>query len=229
MFYYFSKMVKFDESTFKKYSVFQFLFSGHVFYEFLIKYLKIPGQIITYERYKGTLEILFNSRIKSYLIVIYSLIYKLAIDYFLIIVYLGVGIFLFDLKIHFDFLIFMQFNLIVLISIIFIVSFGMLGASMIVLFKKLDFITSGLIYFSLLAGGVYFPNEYLPKFILMFLYIFPINELILAFRELFFSGIFNYEILIKLLIYISFLTPFSLFIFSFAVKLSKKYNTLNVY
>lgn len=227
IFFYFSKFVKQD--IVKNYTLFQYIFSGHIFYEFLMKYLKRPSSIIITEQYKGTLELLFNSKITPYRTVIYSMVYGVLMDIFLLSIYLFSGIFLFKLSIHLTFFTFLLFLLVISVSMIYLTSLGIIGASLTLIIKKNDPFTTGLRYFFLLAGGIYFPTNLLPNWLLIIGKIFPITDAINLTRELFYNNSFELNNFLYLLFHTILIIPISIFIFKLSLKRVKKSNQLSIY
>ena len=220
IFYYFSKFVKQD--LIKDYTLFQYIFTGHIFYEFLIKYLKAPSSIIITEQYKGTLELLFNSKIKPYKIVIYSMLYGFIIDIFLLTIYLSSGIIFFNISVNLSFVTFLQFILIFVISLIYLTSLGFIGVAITLIIKKSDPFTSALRYFFLLAGGIYFPIDILPKWVLFIGKLFPLTDAINLTRNIFYNGNFNLNSFLYILIH-------TIILFNIALKRVKKDNLLSIY
>lgn len=226
MLFYLSKYLK---SEIGGDSIFPFLFSGHIFYEFLIKYLKSPSSIVISELYKGTLEYLFNGKIQPYSIPILSSLYKVITDYFILILYILVGVFFLGIEIKFSFLNTLLLHLVFIGGVCLVFGWGLIGASITLWSKKGEPITTGLLYFSILGGGIYFPANILPTVFNIFHYIFPINYWVTLFRELFFRGKFNFTIFIILIVYNIILLIFAINIFNFMVKIVKKKGNLYTY
>ncbi|MBN2695895.1 hypothetical protein JXR93_14640 [bacterium] len=226
MLYYLSKYLEIENGSD---SIFPYLFSGHIFYEFLIKYLKLPSSILISELYKGTLEYLFNGKLHPYSIPILSNIYRLFIDYFILLSYIFVGIFFLNIKVNLSLFNIFFLHLVFLGALILVFSWGLIGSAITLLTKKGDPITTGWLYFSILAGGIYFPSTILPSAINIFNFIFPIQTWMELFRELFYNNHFMYQKYLILIIYDIILVLFSTNLFNFILKIAKKRGNLHSY
>lgn len=223
IFYYFSQFVTLKNSD----ALFPMLFSGHLFYEFFLKYLKVPGQLITSEQYKGTLPILLNTPISPVKTIFLLSSYQLSWDIVLLILYIILGGIYFQVTLSMITVLFMILLMILIWGMIF--SWGILGGSVVLLIKRGDPFTSGLLYFALLGGGLYFPIKLLPAFIQWGRWIFPLEQFVTAFRGAFFNNQIDFSILLISLGYLIVLLPLSLFSFKYAVRWCKRKGTLGVY
>ena len=227
IFFYFSKFVKQD--IIKEYTLFQYIFSGHIFYEFLIKYLKTPSSKLMTEQYIGTLEFLFNAKLKPYKVLLFSMAYGFIIDLLMLAIYLTAGVALFNLSINLNIIVLLQFFLVLIISLIYLLSLGFIGAAVTLILKKSDPFTSGIKYFFLLAGGIYFPANLLPEWLLFIGKLFPVTDSIDLIRDIFYNGNFEINRLLYISLHAFILFPISIFIFNLSLKKVKRDNLLSIY
>jgi ABC-type polysaccharide/polyol phosphate export permease len=227
--FYFSNFIEKKGYYNGKTSLFQYLFIGHLFYEFLISNLKKSSSKIMMEQYKGTLELLFNTSSSPYLLMFYMNLYNSIFSYFLVNIYIILGVFFFDLSLNLTVLSYLQFNLAILLVYFYLFFWGMIGASITLIIKKTDPITSALIYFFTFAGSLYFPANILPNWINFFNIFFPISKSVNLIRDILYKNVFNTNDFYLLIVHFIVIFVVSLTMFNFSIKISKKYNSLSTY
>ncbi len=227
--FYFSVFIEKKGYYHNKISLFQYLFTGHLFYQFLISNLKKSSSRIIMEQYKGTLEILFNSSVKPYTVMFYSNLYNSIFNYVLINVYIFLGVSFFDLPLNFTFSGFLQFNLSLLLVYLYLFSWGIIGASITLIIKKSDPLTSALMYYFTIAGSLYFPSDVLPGWISFFNIFFPVSRAVKLIRNILYKNIFNLNDFFIIFLHFIIIFVISVIIFSISVKISRKYGTLSTY
>jgi len=227
--FYFSKYIEDNGYYQGKISLFQYIFTGHLFYSFLILNLKKSSSKIIMEQYKGTLELLFNTSIPPYLLMFYSDLYNTIFNYILINIYLFLGLYFFDLSVNFNLVMYLQFNLAIFLVYFYLFAWGMIGAAITLIIKKTDPITSGLVYFFTFASSLYFPSKVLPKWIDFFNIFFPVQKSVNLIRGILYENTFNKSDFYFLILHLFIVLTVSILIFNFSIKIAKKYNSLSTY
>lgn len=227
--FYFSNFIEKKGYYHNKTSLFQYLFIGHLFYQFLISNLKKSGSKIIMEQYKGTLELLFNSHIHPYTLMFYSNLYNSLFEYLLINVYIILGVLFFDLPLNITFLGIIQFNLSLLLVYLYLFSWGIIGASITLIIKRSDPLTSALMYYFTIAGSLYFPSKILPKWIDFFNIFFPITKSVNLIRNILYKNLFSLDDFLIIFAHFLIISLISVILFNLSIKISKKYNSLSTY
>jgi len=227
--FYFSDFIESQGYYHGKVSLFEYLFIGHLFYQFLISNLKKSGSKIILEQYKGTLELLFNTSVSPYLLMFYSNLYNSIFNYILVNIYIFLGVVFFDLSVHFTFISYLEFNIALLVIYLYLFAWGMIGASITLIIKKSDPLSSALMYYFTIAGSLYFPNDILPKWINFFNIFFPISKSVNLIRNILYKNIFNYNDFLILSLHLLVILFISVSLFNYSVKLARKYNSLSTY
>ena len=142
---------------------------------------------------------------------------------------MGLGILFFDLSFNITLISFIQFNIAIFLIYFYLFAWGMIGASITLIIKKPDPLTSALMYFFTFAGSLYFPSKVLPYWIDFFNIFFPIKKSVDLVRGILYKNEFNYNDFYLLIGHFVVVGILSIIIFNFAIKIAKKYSSLSTY
>jgi len=178
----------------------------------------------------GTLEALLLTQTSIPTIILSSSIYSFLLTSFRIFIYLLLGVILSRFDITHSNLI--GALLILCLTIICFSSIGIMSASFIMILKKgdpLSFIFTNLSWF---LGGVYYPITILPDWLQKISYVLPITYALEGIRMALLKGMSTRELfpyVLPLALFAAVLLPFSIGMFSFAVKKAKFTGSLMQY
>lgn len=175
----------------------------------------------------GTLEALLATKTGSGTILALSTVYEYLFASFMAIVYLVIGWLLFDLPLE-------NANwpsalMLFIFTLTSFMSFGVLSASVILVFKRGDPISYAFQGFSYLLSGVYFPVELLPPWLQRVAQAFPLTHALRGLRQSLLQGrdIANVKGELAVLLLLTILImPLGLLVFRRALYQAKKKGTL---
>jgi len=178
----------------------------------------------------GTLEAMLVTQPSTPTIIFSSSLYSFVISSLRIVVYLLVGSLVFGLNLH-------DVNytgavVILILTVLFSSSIGILSASFIMVFKKGDPLNWIFSSISWLLSGVYYPVSILPDWLQKFSYYIPVTHSLEGMRLALLQGYSSEKLLpsiIPLVIFSSVMIPASLWVFSRAVKKAKINGSLTQY
>jgi ABC-2 type transport system permease protein len=182
------------------------------------------GQII------GTLEALLSTQTGLTTIIVSSSLYSFLFTSFQVVVYLVIGVFIYQLDLS-------QANylggiIILLVSILAFSGFGIISASFIMIFKRGNPVASIFSGLSWLLGGVYYPVEILPQWLESCSFLLPITYSLQGMRLALLKGASLFELLpniLSLLVFALIMLPVSLFAFRYSVRRAKRDGSLTQY
>ena len=208
---------------------FAFVLIGIAFSSYMGTSLNSMSSKIREGQIMGTLEALLSTQTGLTTIIVASSLYSFLFTSFQVVVYLVLGVFIYQLDLS-------QANylggiIILLVSILAFSGFGIISASFIMIFKRGNpvAIFSGL---SWLLGGVYYPVEILPQWLEPFSFLLPITYSLQGMRLALLKGASLFELLpniLSLLVFALIMLPVSLFAFRYSVRRAKRDGSLTQY
>jgi ABC-2 type transport system permease protein len=208
---------------------FAFVLIGIAFSSYMATSLNSMSGKIREGQIMGTLEALLSTQTGLTTIIVSSSLYSFLFTSFQVVVYLVLGVFIYQLDLS-------QANylggiIILLVSILAFSGFGIISASFIMIFKRGNpvAIFSGL---SWLLGGVYYPVEILPQWLEPFSFLLPITYSLQGMRLALLKGASLFELLpniLSLLVFALIMLPVSLFAFRYSVIRAKRDGSLTQY
>lgn|SRR3989338_3660846 len=182
------------------------------------------------EQVIGTLESILLTPTKIPVIIISLFFWDFIFNSVTAVVYLLFGVLFFKLDLS-------HMNLpnaivILLLTIIYLSSIGIISASFIMIFKRGDPINWLIATLSVLFGGIFFPVEMLPGALRVISYFFPITYSLRALRYALLKG-YGFKMLVSdigiLLFFCIILLPLSIWMFEYSVKKAKSDGSLSHY
>ena len=209
---------------------FSFVLIGIAFSGYLTTGLGSFSGSIRSEQMMGTLEAMLVTPTSTPFIIISSSLWSFIFTSIRVMVYLLIGVFLFDVNIS-------SVNifgalLVLALTIICFSSIGIISASFIMIFKQGDPINWAFSAVSGLLGGVFYPITILPGWLQNFSYLLPITYSLRAMRLALLQG-YSLEALtpdiFALILFSIILLPISVTIFKYAVRRAKREGSLALY
>jgi len=209
---------------------FSFVLIGIAFSGYLTTGLGSFSGSIRSEQMMGTLEAMLVTPTSTPFIIISSSLWSFIFTSIRVMVYLLIGVFLFDVNMS-NVNIFGAL-LVLALTIICFSSIGIISASFIMIFKQGDPINWAFSAVSGLLGGVFYPITILPGWLQNFSYLLPITYSLRAMRLALLQG-YSLEALtpdiFALILFSIILLPISVTIFKYAVRRAKREGSLALY
>ena len=209
---------------------FSFVLIGIAFSGYLTTGLGSFSGSIRSEQMMGTLEAMLVTPTSTPFIIISSALWSFIFTSIRVMVYLLIGVFLFDVNMS-NVNIFGAL-LVLALTIICFSSIGIISASFIMIFKQGDPINWAFSAVSGLLGGVFYPITILPGWLQNFSYLLPITYSLRAMRLALLQG-YSLEALtpdiFALILFSVILLPISVTIFKYAVRRAKREGSLALY
>ena len=232
LFFFISKIVDPKDASLQKYggNYFSFVIVGLAFFQYYRTALTSYTKIIQRDQMTGCLESMLCSQTSPQAVILMSTFYSTIFSTIqLFIIFLG-GYFFFGFKL--SQINFLSTAIIFILSLILFLSFGIISAAGIVVFKKGDPIGFLLLNANIIVGGAFFPIEVMPSWLQKFSLIIPAKYSLDALRLTIIQGFdiaqVSEQALILLLMLLIFF-PISIKILLISVKKAKKDGTLVQY
>lgn len=209
---------------------FSFVLIGVAFSTFLFTGLGSFSGSIRNEQMMGTLEAMLVTPTRISLIILFSSLWSFIFASIKVLIYLLLGVFLFNIDVN-------NANLfaaliVLILTIISFSSLGIISASFIMIFKQGDPVNWIFNTMSGLFGGVFFPITILPGWLQNISYILPITYSLRAMRHALLQGM-SLRLLASdifaLVIFSIIMLPLSIFIFRYAIMRAKIDGSLTQY
>ncbi len=231
IFFYLSRVIS-PGSSILKYSgdYFSFVIIGIAFSSAATSGLNTIVSALRNEEMKGTLEILLSGRVKTIDVLTGLMSFNIIFELFRMLFILVLSAVFFGLKIHYD-KIYVSIIFLLLTFFTFL-SLGIISGGIILITKKGNPLSFLVNQANLLFSGVYFPYEILPLWLKVFSFAFPTTYALKAIRLNLLQGYGFDRLYGELFILIGFaavLLPASVVFFDQALKLCKKWGSLNTY
>lgn len=207
-------------------SYFAFVLIGVAFMSFLGLSLEGFTRFIRESQMSGTLESMLVTPTKLPTILLNSLLWGFVIVSIQAVLYLTFGVLFFGLDLNINLV---SAVVIFALSIFVFGAIGILGAGMIMIFKRGDPLTWVFTSLSGILGGAIFPITVLPLWLQKISYLVPLSYSLRAFRHAVLNGAslasLSFDVM-GLVIFAFILFPLSLFVFKHAVRKAKKDGSL---
>lgn len=209
---------------------FAFVIIGIAFNSYVQQSMNNVSGVISGQQQAGTLEALLVTQTPLPVILLGSCLWQYLFNTFRLMLFFIIGALVFGLRIE-VWGIFPAFIILVL-GILGAMSYGILSASFILVYKQgnpLDYVVGSL---STLFGGVYFPITVLPLWLQGFAYVFPLYYCLDGLRLSLLKGYSLFQLwpqVLGLSVFCIILFPLSLWAFSNALKRAKREGTLAHY
>jgi len=231
-FYYMGAVIGSTSELLKPYggNFFAFLIIGVAFVDYVTNSLQTFASSIREGQMVGTLEMLLVSPVPAPVIILSSSLWSYVFSSIRFTVFMGTGALLFDLQLggaNFG-----GVCLVLLLSILYLMGLGIIGAGLVLVLKQERAFTSIMTYSAILLGGVAYPVEVLPFGLRKLAEYLPFTHSITALRQ---ATLANYtwsQLLPELMIitaYAMVLLPLGLFFFTLCLNKVKKNGTLSHY
>jgi len=209
---------------------FSFVLIGLAFSTYQSIGLTAFAQSIRQEQYMGTLEALLVTRVPIGHLLISSAAWDFLYASLQILVYFGVGIFVFGMVMsNVQFLSAIVFLILTLTAFM---SFGILAAAFILRFKRGNPVTWLLVTLSELLGGVFFPVEILPPWLQKLAQFLPMSHALWGLRGALLTGQTLQELSLHAYALAGFTVvflPMGIFLFNRALRSAQKDGSLGQY
>ncbi|ALG67524.1 ABC transporter permease [Beggiatoa leptomitoformis] len=208
---------------------FAFVLIGLAFFNYLEVLLKGLPQHIREGQLLGTLEALLVTPTALPTLIIASIVYDLLWATVRVGVYLGLAVWVFHLSLHANLI---AVSLLLFLTLITFSSLGIFTASIVILLKKGEAISSLFVSLSRLLCGLYYPISVLPDSLQTLAGLFPVTYALEGLRLALLQGYslsMLTPILTPLFLFALCLLPTSLFAFHHAIQRAKRDGTLTQY
>ena len=231
IFYFLSQVISVKGSI-AKYtdSYFAFVIIGIAFSTAVATGLNSIVSSIRSEQMKGTFEFLTTGDLSSVEFLLGSLSFNMLYEILRIFLTILFAVLFFNLKIYWA-KSYISFIFLILTFFVFL-SFGIFSAGIIIITKKGNPLSFLINQANVLFSGVYFPYEILPKWLIIFSYIFPTTYALKAIRLNLLKGVglsqLYHELIIMIVLTVIFL-PLSILFFNHSIKKAKEWGILGNY
>ena len=233
-YYYISKLIRADTASpfLEMYGVdyFSFVIIGIALSQYLLLALNVFARQMRRAQWIGSLEAMINTRTHVAQIILFSPIFNFInkASHLVLVVLVGSLFFSIDLS---------NINIVstlifLLITILFFCSLGIFSASIIILLKNGDPFEWLFGMLVTLLGGAYFPIDFLPSWLMVLAKLNPLTYSFRAIRLSIFKNSTLMELwqeLVILTLSTAVLLPFSVLVFCWAVRMSKRKGSLLEY
>lgn len=209
---------------------FSFVLIGIAFESYLRIGLSSFSESIRSEQMMGTLEAMLVTPTKVDTIIISSSLWTYIFATFRILIYIVLGVFLFG--VNMDNANIFATIIILILTIIYLSSLGIISASFIMIFKKGDPINWVFVSVSALFGGVFYPITVLPFWLQIFSYLLPITYSLRGMRHALLQGYSLWALspdILALVVFSIMLLPLSILCFRSAVRKAQMEGSLAKY
>ncbi|MHC4183317.1 MAG: ABC transporter permease, partial [Planctomycetota bacterium] len=209
---------------------FAFLLIGVALLDYMSVSLKIFDTSIRESQMMGTLEIILSSPIRLSRMLVFSSLWAYIFTSFRFSLYMLFGFLLFDLEIGNGN--FLGCFLVLILSILCFASFGIISASIVMVFKSADWFRVFLNSAAILLGGVVYPLSVLPDWVEPITVYIPMTHSLNGMRHALLQGYSLSQLLPEILFLILFAAvfiPLGLICFRLAVNRTKETGTLTHY
>jgi len=214
---------------------FAFIVVGIAFYHYLTVALTSFASRVRSEQLTGTLEAMLVSPTRTHMVILASSLWDFVFTSFRVVMYVAVGVGIswmtdHPIRIHWEGL--LPFAIILGLTVPAFCGIGIIVASAIIYLKKGEPINAALISASALLGGVFYPVEALPSWLISFSALLPITYALSGIRKALLLGASLGDLLPEirvLLLFVVALVPLGLLVFRWALRGARRDGTLVQY
>jgi ABC-2 type transport system permease protein len=211
---------------------FAFVLVGIAFYTYLSVALTSFASRVRNEQLTGTFEAMLATPTRTPLVILASSLWDFVFTSFRVVIYLGVGVIIAQaagrpIHIHLSGLI--PFAIILFLTILTFCGLGIIVASVVIYMKRGEPINALITSASALLGGVFYPVESLPSWLVSASAFLPITYALRGIRRALLTGASTSELLGEiqvLAIFVVVLVPLGLTIFRWSLKAARRDGTL---
>ncbi len=209
---------------------FSFVIIGIALTDYLSVSLEQFSSEIRTAQLEGTLETLLVTPTSVYTVLFSSSLYNFFLTSLRVMVYILLGLLLFGLKLHLT-----SILALVVLMILTIGSFagiGLISAAFILVLKQGSPVPLLVTTASGLLGGVFYPVDILPAWLVPFSQLLPITHALEAMRHILLNGAsfaFVWEQILILVLFSAILIPMGLAAFGYGLKIAKREGSLLYY
>jgi ABC-2 type transport system permease protein len=214
---------------------FAFIVVGIAFYHYLTVALTSFASRVRNEQLTGTLEAMLVSPTRTPMVILASSLWDFVFTSFRVVMYVAVGVgisWVTDHPIHIHWEGLLPFAVILALTVLAFSGIGIIVASVIIYLKKGEPINSFLISASALLGGVFYPVESLPSWLVSASALLPITYALRGIRRALLSGASFLDLLPEvqvLAVFVAGLVPLGLIVFRWALRGAQRDGTLVQY
>jgi len=214
---------------------FPFILVGIAFYHYLTVALTSFASRVRNEQLTGTLEAMLVSPTRTPMVILASSLWDFVFTSFRVVVYLAVGVgisWLTDrpIRIHWGGLV--PFAVILSLTILAFCGIGIIVASVVIYLKRGEPINSFILSASALLGGVFYPVDAMPAWLVSASALLPITYALRGIRRALLSGASTGDLLPEirvLIVFVAVLVPLGLLVFRWALRAARRDGTLVQY
>jgi len=209
---------------------FSFVIIGIALIDYLSVSLEQFSDEIRTAQLEGTLETLLVTPTSVYTVLFSSSLYNYFLTSLRVMVYILLGLLLFGLKLHLT-----SILALVVLMILTIGSFagiGLISAAFILVLKRGSPVSLLVMTVSGLLGGVFYPLDVLPAWLVPLAQLLPITHALEAMRQILLNGAsfaFRSEKILILVLFSAILIPLGLAAFGYGLKIAKREGSLLYY
>ena len=176
---------------------------------------------------EGTLETLLVTPTPVSTILFSSTLYSYSMTSLRVMVYLLLGVSVFGLNLHMTSI--LSFMLVMILTVASFAGIGLISAAFIIVFKQGSPINLAVTTVSGLLGGVFYPIDILPSWLVPFSKLLPITHALEAMRQILLNGApltAVYKEVLILALFTALLVPLGLAVFNYGLRIAKKEGSL---
>jgi len=206
---------------------FSFVIIGIALTDYLSVSLNAFAGQIRSAQVQGTLETLLVTPTPVSTILFSSTLYNFSFTSLRVVMYLVLGGLFFGLNLHITSI--FSFLIVLILTVAAFAGIGLISAAFIIVFKQGSPITFLITTLSGLLGGVFYPLDVLPSWLMPFSWLLPITHSLEAMRQVLLNGAGLADIVSQIIILLAFaavLVPAGLLSFGFGLNIAKKEGSL---
>lgn len=211
---------------------FAFVLVGIAFYHYLTVALTSFASRVRNEQLTGTLEAMLVTPTRTPLVILLSSLWDFVFTSFRVVIYLAVGVLIAWLAgnpIHLHLSGFLPFALILTLTILAFCGIGIIVASVVIYMKRGEPINALVTSASALLGGVFYPVETLPEWLMSASALLPITYALRGIRRALLTGAGFGELMTEiqvLALFVAALLPIGLLAFRWSLRAARRAGTL---
>jgi ABC-2 type transport system permease protein len=206
---------------------FSFVIVGIALTDYLSVSLEQFSDEIRTAQLEGTLETLLVTPTSVYTILFSSSLYNFFLTSLRVMVYILLGLLLFGLKLHLTSI--LALVVLIILTIGSFAGIGLISAAFILVLKRGSPISLLVMTVSGLLGGVFYPVDILPAWLVPLAQLLPITHALEAMRQILLNGAsfaFISEKVLILVLFSAILIPMGLAAFGYGLKIAKREGSL---